>query len=230
MTCSNMLDQMLEAELDELAGVGSSPVSVHVRECARCRAIADHLSRDTYALALALPPAAEEPRIVARDVRPISRRWGRATTLGLAAVLALMIGRRWIAPEPPATLRSTEASGKLPALGAVTVNAPSSRSAASVARQPMQAAGRTSPSARRSATLPDRVGLAGQTRVKIAPLVARAVDGVAMQRATAISPVRFDVRQVGSLGSPVTADPPAGVQANVIRTSTPGVTVVWLYH
>ena len=54
MTCEMMRERLLDAELDELAGHGSSPVAVHVRGCARCRAVAEQLIGDTRRLAEAI--------------------------------------------------------------------------------------------------------------------------------------------------------------------------------
>jgi hypothetical protein len=46
----------------------------------------------------------------------------------------------------------------------------------------------------------------------------------------AVAPVRLDTVAETSLGMSVAVDPPAGTRANIIRTSNPAVTVVWLYQ
>jgi hypothetical protein len=64
------------------------------------------------------------------------------------------------------------------------------------------------------------------TPVRTAP-----VAPVAGQAALAVVPVRLDLAaQAPALGADVHAEPPAGVRANVMRTSNPAVTVVWLYQ
>jgi hypothetical protein len=46
----------------------------------------------------------------------------------------------------------------------------------------------------------------------------------------AVAPVRLDTPTETSLGMFVAVDPPVGTRANIIRTSNPAVTVVWLYQ
>ena len=51
MSCSTMLDRMLEADLHELDGTADSVLARHVRDCARCRTVASQLVSDTRSLA-----------------------------------------------------------------------------------------------------------------------------------------------------------------------------------
>ncbi len=51
MKCAEMLTLLLEAEREELEGKGTSLAASHVRECARCRAVASRLLSDTMVLA-----------------------------------------------------------------------------------------------------------------------------------------------------------------------------------
>ena len=50
MTCDTRLARMLDAEPAELLGRGESPLAAHVRDCARCRAVAAALAADSTAL------------------------------------------------------------------------------------------------------------------------------------------------------------------------------------
>ena len=100
MSCEQARDAMLDAEPDELRGVGASALAAHVRECARCRAAAATLLGGTAALARALDDGVAAR---ARDVLPMpvgarSRRarpaLAAAIPLAAAAALALLfVGR-----------------------------------------------------------------------------------------------------------------------------------------
>lgn len=46
MTCDEAYQRMLEADPEELQGEMDSPVSLHLRSCGRCRAVADRILRD----------------------------------------------------------------------------------------------------------------------------------------------------------------------------------------
>lgn len=96
MTCTQMLERLIEADPATLAGRGSSDVATHVRECARCRAVADQLLAETRLLASAVERGA-----VVRRIRPIVL----APALAAAAALAfVMLPDR--PTSPPATIPS----------------------------------------------------------------------------------------------------------------------------
>lgn len=88
MKCAEMLTLLLEAEREELEGKGTSLVASHVRECARCRAVASQLLSDT----MVLTAHTAGRGVSAMPARPRSRRplvWSGA--VAAAAALALMV-------------------------------------------------------------------------------------------------------------------------------------------
>ncbi|HEV8410107.1 MAG TPA: hypothetical protein VGQ30_06340 [Gemmatimonadaceae bacterium] len=89
MKCENRLILLLEAEREELEGRGTSAVATHVRECARCRAVAARLVADTGMLAAqVIARRAETP--VARRVLSRPLVFGAALAAAAAAI-ALML-------------------------------------------------------------------------------------------------------------------------------------------
>jgi predicted anti-sigma-YlaC factor YlaD len=54
MTCNEVLELMLEADAEELEGRGAGAVAQHVRECARCRAVAQAIVSDSQLLAVSV--------------------------------------------------------------------------------------------------------------------------------------------------------------------------------
>lgn len=99
MNCIEARDLLLEADLAELRGEGESELARHLRECARCRAMAREIVQQEGALAEAL--AAVRPRVstdtavaeaTAARVLPLGprrkRRWAVAIPAAAAAVLA----------------------------------------------------------------------------------------------------------------------------------------------
>lgn len=116
MNCTEAHDLLLEAELAELRGEGESQVARHVRECTRCRAMAQEIVEQEVALAQAL--AGVRPRVSAgtaaaeaatAKVLPLrprwKRRWAAVVPAALAATLAgiLLTSNR----TPPAVVPST---------------------------------------------------------------------------------------------------------------------------
>ncbi|UCF18479.1 MAG: hypothetical protein JSU87_11070 [Gemmatimonadota bacterium] len=95
--CTTALELLLEAEPADLDGSASSELSVHVRECARCRAVGqellvqqDRLSRELAALrpAVGVEDALQKAR---RERMRRSRRrqaWRLAAPLAAAAAVA----------------------------------------------------------------------------------------------------------------------------------------------
>lgn len=94
MSCERARDALLDAEMDELRGLGSTPLARHVAECAECAAYAQRLLRSYGKLAAGLETMSTQKR--AATVIPLKKRH-RATWLPLplaaAAVLALLLVR-----------------------------------------------------------------------------------------------------------------------------------------
>jgi hypothetical protein len=224
-----MLDLMLEADLEALDGRGESELASHLRECLRCRAIAHQLQRDTASLAQAVAStnvvALEPPRPRRRSVITTAR----LSVAGLAAALVVFVAR-----EPhsnpvalaPVMVKSVATVAVQPSLTAPSVP---------VRTQPSSVVLRTvtKPMAKGRGSLLASRG-AGGAPVRALGAVATAPAAVSVEPMTPLDPVA-PVRLVAaptdsSLGARVAVDPPAGVRASVMRTSTPGVTVVWLYQ
>lgn len=93
MNCTEFREAMLEAELDELRGIGASDVAMHIRECADCRTRADVLRLGHERLAASL--ATLHPRVADSNVVPMRRKSRGLSWLPLplaaAAVLALLM-------------------------------------------------------------------------------------------------------------------------------------------
>ena len=218
MTCLTMLDRMLEAELEELDGRGDSALAGHVRECARCRAVAKQLLLDTTRLGDVVQQA--------RPSRPPTRRAGsrravRVIVWGMAAALTLMAVRVWLrSGTPPAA-----PVGRVPNAAYATVDA------TSALRQP---AGERRDSTRVAST--SRRPAATERRGRGSPVITTTpptvrVVAVSLQPLTpvaAVEAVRLDVVPAPPLGTEVKADPPPGRRATIMRTPSPSITVVWL--
>jgi predicted anti-sigma-YlaC factor YlaD len=99
MNCTEARGLLLEAELAELRGEGESEVARHVRECTRCRAMAQEIVEQEGALAQALAgvrpqvsadtAAAETAAAKVLSLRPRwKRRWAAIIPAALAATVA----------------------------------------------------------------------------------------------------------------------------------------------
>lgn len=100
MKCDHALELLLEADLDELAGNGGSALAAHVRECAKCRAVAAQIATDTRALARAF----DANRVVAPETSARRRFAVRpAVVVGaMAAAFAFIVfGLRQDGDVPP---------------------------------------------------------------------------------------------------------------------------------
>jgi hypothetical protein len=222
-----MLDLMLGADLDALDERGDSALSGHLRECARCRAVARQLHRDTASLtqAVASTSVVSARRVGGRQPAVTARRLAVA---GLAAALVAFVAReRRNTPIAVAPV-VVQSAGNLtsPGLTPASVPAPArTRSERRTRRAPASPPRRGSLLASRSA---------GTARVLASTAIATNPAAVSVAPVTPlepVAPVRLLAAPIdSSLGSRVAVDPPAGVRANVMRTSNPGVTVVWLYH
>ena len=93
MSCEAVRDAMLEAELEELRGIGGSDVATHIRGCAACRERAQIILRGHDRLAASLDSI--RARTPATAVVPIQRKLRRLSwvplPLAAAAVLALLM-------------------------------------------------------------------------------------------------------------------------------------------
>ena len=88
MKCENSLVLLLEAEREELAGRGTSEVATHVRECARCKAVAARLLADTQVLATHVATRGVEARSARRSVaRPLVFGGALASVAAIAMLL-----------------------------------------------------------------------------------------------------------------------------------------------
>ena len=225
MTCMTMIDRMLEADLDELEAQGESDIALHVRHCERCRAVAAQIVRDTRELAQ-MAPGANVPPVRTMPQRSAARRRHLAAIVGVAAALAFVVVRSSnqhsavdratsvvmqpvtvaplarIVPDGPASLRTFIA-----ATGTARGGRPTGRITHPARRPDIPAA----------FTMPAAVQV---ERIVVAPA----------ERAVAVMPVRLSPAPEPPLGDTVSVDPPAGKRAQIIRTTHPGVTVVWLYE
>lgn len=227
-TCRAMVDRMLEADLDELNGRGDAVLAMHVRECARCRAVANRLVQDTDALGGAIRSVHRAPaRGVARGRSAVSHRVPATMLIAVAASLAIIAIRplRHRVDGPAvATVALSPVLVRVPPEPAVS---PSLGTATLIGRPPSGRVGNRHPSRRRE---PRPVGYREPMRAvaSIAVRVERTVVAPAA-RPIPVAPVKLEVAPRTSLGSGVAVDPPAGKRADIIRTERPGVTVIWLY-
>lgn len=199
MTCSQMLARLIEGDPDALAGRGNSDVAMHVRKCARCRAVADALLAETRMLAAVVDGAA-----VVRRIRPTP------IVLTLAAAAAMTFVMLPDQPTEPATVALAPVVAVTPTLIAPVVVAPALRS--------------TPQTAPRSATAP----AASRPAVASTPAAQHHVAS-AYPAATpmTVSPMRMPSSERPYQQVAVT--PPPGKRAAVMRTSDPAITVVWVY-
>jgi hypothetical protein len=226
-----MLERMLEADLDELSSHGRTPIAQHLRECARCRAVADRLVRDTRTLARGVARGAFRPTEAPTRPRYVGP-WNRsAAFVAAAAVLAVVAVR---SSRREAGAPRVQSVAMRPVVMHPVAVAPLVSLRDTSPLPPADRAGHRSPATRRtvSASLADRsprardLGAATLPEaVKVEPTLATPVD-----RAVAVRPVRLDVAPRQSLGDGVAVDPPPGTRARIIPTDRPGITVVWLHQ
>ena len=210
MTCTMVLDAMLEADLDELRLDGDTPLSLHLRTCARCRAVAGRLAVDTDALARLVTTVRVEQH-------------GRRTRVGAwrlqaAAVAAVAAGVVIVLRVP----RPVSAPAEAPALPSPLVMRP-----VRVTPSISAPARRTRPAIRTARRAPHRdLGPA----IVAATVEVAATPAIRPERAVPVAPVPLEVGPRSSLGDGVAVDPPPGRRATIIPTDQPGVTVVWLHR
>lgn len=130
MTCMEARTALLEADLEELRGSADTPLALHLRDCADCRAAAERIVRVEGALGRRLAALAPRRGIARAPAAtpPSRRRWRWAVPLAAAAgIVALLLVTR--APEPPPTQeRPTDVA--IRQAGGVSVRAPAGRNVA----------------------------------------------------------------------------------------------------
>ena len=243
MTCALMLDQMLEADLPELNGVGDSALAAHVRKCARCRAVADQIARDTHVLASVVKRSREIAAESTPRARSVAARSYGIAAVALAAALSFVAVRTrspYSTPRGPNAIPPVVVSSGTSITPVVSAPTPiTTATSTSVPRLPNQPnrARRSSrnhpiaPTTSRSTTAvphtPSTLVLASTPEaVRVEPVLAQRVGP-----APSVEPVRLDAIPSGPpLGNRVRVDPPAGTRARVMRTANPDVTVIWLYE
>ena len=214
MMCDHALEMLLEADLDELAGNGGSPLAAHVRECAKCRAVATRIAVDTRALARAF----DENRVVPRPLGGRPRFALRPVVVvgAMAAALALIVfGPQRDGDLPPlAATGSTSATGPSAATGPTAATGPAASDVP--APSPARIVKPATPGARESQGTP----VAPRRFAEPAPA----------------TPVRFVASQSVTVRAPALSEPggvtvtaPEGTRVAVLRTGNPAITVVWLY-
>jgi hypothetical protein len=225
-----MLDQILEADLDVLDGVGDSDVAHHVRECARCHAIARQILGDTRSHGVAVTDARATMKVVPTGAVPAVHRPRRGSSrrvgivAGFAAALGLLVLREWPRREASEQREPSVATERQPSATSLAVSP-----ATVVASRPAESP-HVRPTRRPRPVLdtPETRPLANTAPQVLATIAERTtVKPVGLPGA--VAPVRLDTTRV-ALGGTVAVDPPAGIRANIFRTPSPTVTVVWLYQ
>ena len=210
MNCNAALAGLLDAEPSELAGIGSTPIALHVRSCAKCEAVASRLLAETRALALAVN---YKPTL---DLTPLSSRERPRPAIVLAASIGSIAAFVLVGFIVEYSLRARIEAGPI---------SQGTGAASSTADSPGPAARRKRVAARDAfvAPLPDTAAARVHyvTAVPAAPVAytPSAVDQTAANPANA----RIDD------GSSVSVDLPAGRRVTVMRGRFPSITVVWTY-
>jgi len=129
MTCMEARAALLEADLEELRGTADTPLALHLRDCADCRAAAERVLRVEGALGWRLAALAPRRGIARAPATPRRRRpWRWAVPLAAAAgvgALLLVVTRP---PEPrPVEGRPADVAQET---GGVSVRAPAGRNVA----------------------------------------------------------------------------------------------------
>ena len=203
MSCEPMLMQLLEAEPDELRRLVDTPLTRHLADCPKCAAVADRLIADTAQLAFAVNADA------ARPARRLSRLWlvpGMA-----AAAVALLLWRGDATPGGPMVAEPrVVAAPPAPATAAPPVV---------VAEAPRREAAPSSP----------RVMPAGR-RLRVRPepqLVAYRVEPVVVTPMPVPVPVSVAPAPLDRLGGSAPSRDQPTPRGTVLRSTVPGVTVIW---
>lgn len=217
MTCDTMLQRMLDAAPETLAGHGDDELAVHLRECGRCRAVAAVLLRETRAMASALDLPVRPRRTVRRRLLRMLLA-PQAAMIAVAAGIIIYASRLAVRVEP---VRVAAVSATIASSPATTIDSPAVPPIR--ASRPRRAPRVSAPAlgARLAPPMP-----IVPTAIVAAPIVASARP-VAQHGPAATQSDALDAQRQPAPG--VLVDPPRGVRAAVLRTSDPKITVVWLY-
>ena len=201
MNCSAALEAMLDAEPQELEGLGTTTLAMHLASCDRCRRVADQVLEETHLLAAALTRVSSPAR-ARRTVSVPLRQALIPAGLVAAALLAVV----WRSPDAPVTA-GVSAVPTPPAAPVqdTAVPTPVTSDAEPVAGQ------RSAPALGRAFPAPKSLA-AVQIQVTPEPL----------------TPTRF-ASPPGGARAAVSVDAPDDYRVAVIRTANPKFTVVWLY-
>ncbi|HVT38884.1 MAG TPA: hypothetical protein VHE78_07560 [Gemmatimonadaceae bacterium] len=214
MMCDRALETLLDAEMDELNGKGRTPLAAHLRECAKCRAVARQIALDTHALGRVLGGNLVAPHPVGRRQRFVLRPGGVVGALAVGLVLVTLgvrrdNGRPRLATNLPVAAGDQTLSG-VPAPLPVTrplapglVVPPTTR----IVRPAAPVASRTP-------------GTPVAARRFAEPVPATAVQFVASKPVAA-----------PAIGDPseLTVTAPQGTRIAILKTGNAAITVVWLY-
>lgn len=203
MTCNVILELILEADPDQLAGRGTSAVAAHVRKCDRCAIVARRILAQSELLAVAVREDApvDLAAFAARTRFPRRALIGGSIIAAAASVLFTLGVQR--VPQP-------SANGRPPVAPRVAVLA-----VPTVRQLPASGSVRTDARARRT-----EVSVARVEPHRFAP-----AHPVVTEPLT-VAPVPETVALDAGV---VTVDPPPGTRASVMRGRNPSITVVWLY-
>ena len=105
MNCTEARDRLLEADLAELESAVETDLSLHLRDCAACRTMAERLAAEERSLAAVLssmPPRVDVEEAVARAMAapgsgrrilpfPLRRAWGLVPLAAAAAATAVLV-------------------------------------------------------------------------------------------------------------------------------------------
>jgi len=140
MTCADARNALLEADLAELRGAGTTPLAAHLATCAACRRVAERIVVATDGLhrerigrpRRAVDAAAAAARGEADRIRHTRRRWLiAAPTLAAAGVAAVILARNSdlglpfapSAPPAPAGALAATAASAAPATPPIVASA-----------------------------------------------------------------------------------------------------------
>ena len=204
MTCAEMYEQMLEADLTDLRLDAASPLAAHLRDCTRCASIATRVTRDTALLAT----------VVARRRSRRTSTLPRYAAVAVAATLCITLARLW-----PASQQVQE----LTVLQGALVSAADTTSV-----RPPADVRSTSPGASVARTMSAPAPIATRPAVGATEVRPRRFAVAAAERPRAIAALRLQGPREATLGTAVSADPAGGKRATIMRTANPAITVVWL--
>jgi hypothetical protein len=216
--CTTMRELMLEAEITELRGEGSSALARHVRACAACRLTGRALIADTEALAVLVAtsprPVAGAPARIVGGIRRLHRGRvvsGRAILAALPLAAAIVLAILWRGPT------ELHPGPELVPMVAGPARSASPESKVSVAMA--------------AAPMPETPTLRPEppTRQALAVPVTRAAAPAELPRYVESSAKpSFDLPPIPRIVDAVSVTPAAGSRALVVQTRDPAVTVVWL--